>query len=114
MAITEILSKYSKRFDDSCISWARDPELNIYFLKYIQDYANDLLQRSGYLFLNRVFELLGIAPTKAGQIVGWIYAPGKMIDFGISKEDGTSNYMLNFNVDGEILDKTDMEDYQEC
>lgn len=104
MAITEILSKYSKRFDDSCISWARDPELNIYFLKYIQDYANDLLQRSGYLFLNRVFELLGIAPTKAGQIVGWIYAPGKMIDFGISKEDGTSNYMLNFNVDGEILD----------
>ena len=103
MAITEILSKYSKRFDDSCISWARDPEL--------QDYANDLLQRSGYLFLNRVFELLGIAPTKAGQIVGWIYAPGKMIDFGISKEDGTSNYMLNFNVDGEILDKTDMEDY---
>lgn len=35
MAITEILSKYSKRFDDSCISWARDPELNIYFLMIV-------------------------------------------------------------------------------
>jgi hypothetical protein len=34
-----------------------------------------------------------------------------MIDFGMTREDGTSNYILNFNVDGEILDKTDMEDY---
>lgn len=111
MTETKKLNKYSKRFDDSCVSWARDPELNIYFLKYIQDYANDLLQRSGYLFLNRVFEILGMAPTKAGQIVGWIYAPGKTIDFGMTREDRTSNYILNFNVDGKILDKTNMEDY---
>lgn len=111
MAITEKLNKYSKRFDDTCICWTKDPELNIYFLKNRQDYVNDLLQCNGYLFLNRVYDILGIAPTKAGQVVGWIYAPGKMIDFGISKEDGTSNYILNFNVDGEILDKTNMEDY---
>lgn len=111
MAETKILSKYFKRFDDTCICWTKNPELNIYFLKNMQDYVNDLLQRNGYLFLNRVYDILGIAPTKAGQIVGWIYAPGKMIDFGMTREDGTSNYILNFNVDGEILDKTNMEDY---
>ena len=111
MAVTEILSKYSKRFDNDCSFWMKDPELTEYFLLRAQYYANEKLQAKGHLFLNDVFELLGMAPTKAGQIVGWIYEPGKVIDFGISKEDGTSNYILNFNVDGEILDKTNMEDY---
>lgn len=105
------LSKYSKRFDNTCNVWTKNPKLNSYFLEHMQEFSNDLLQRDGYLFLNSVHNLLGMAPTKAGQIVGWIYEPGKAIDFGISKEDGTSNYILNFNVDGEILDKTNMEDY---
>lgn len=111
MTETKKLNKYSKRFDSNCSFWTKDSKVNELLISRAQFYANENLRIKGYLFLNRVFELLGIAPTKAGQIVGWIYAPGKMIDFGISKEDGTSNYMLNFNVDGEILDKTDIEDY---
>ena len=111
MAETKKLNKYSKRFDSNCSFWTKDSKVNELLISRAQFYANENLRIKGYLFLNTVYEWLGMATTKAGQVVGWIYAPGKMIDFGMSREDGTSNYILNFNVDGEILDKTNMEDY---
>ena len=92
------------------------------FLKSEQNYANDRLKARGYLFLNEVYERLGIPPTKAGQIVGWVYDPNNpnhngdnYVDFGlynIHKEktrDFVNGYeeviLLDFNVDGPILDR---------
>jgi hypothetical protein len=115
-------SDYAKFFDSSSNAWEENAEYNLMFLKAEQNYANDRLKARGYLFLNEVYERLGIPPTKAGQIVGWIYDPNNpnhngdnYVDFGlynIHKEktrDFVNGYeeviLLDFNVDGPILDR---------
>ena len=112
-------SEYARFFDDGCLGWTKDPEANLTFLKQQQNYANDKLKRKGFLFLNDVYGMLGIQPTKAGQIVGWIYDEknpigDNFVDFGIydinrpKNRDFVNGYerviLLDFNVDGNILD----------
>ena len=112
-------SIYAKFFDDGCTGWTKDPEYNLMFLKDQQRYANDLLQSKGHLFLNEVYDMLGIPRTKAGQAVGWIYdeknpVGDNFVDFGMydmyneKARDFVNGYertiLLDFNVDGNILD----------
>ena len=114
-----LYSDYAKFFDEASPYWQKDPEYNLMFLKSQQQYANDLLRARGRLFLNEVYEMIGIDKTKAGQIVGWVYNPenptgDNFVDFGIydmSKErvrafvNGyETNILLDFNVDGNIWD----------
>ena len=116
----KINSPYSKFFDDLCYFWTNDPEVNLMFLKNRQNACNDMLKRDGYLFLNDVYQILGMKKTKIGQIVGWIYEENNkfgdnFVDFGIyDLEDeacrafvnGTEpSILLNFNVNGEILSR---------
>lgn len=113
-------SIYARFFDCGNRGWTEDPEANLIFLKQQQNYANDRLQSKGYLFLNEVYDMLGIPRTKAGQIVGWIYdedcpVGDNFVDFGIMDYrrecnrrfvNGLENViLLDFNVDGNILDK---------
>ena len=109
-------SQYAKVFDDGCVGWTKEPEYNLMFLKGIQNYCNDLLKTKGHLFLNEAYDKLGIPRTKAGAVVGWIYdekSPigDNFVDFGIRNERNndfvngyTSDCILDFNVDGNILD----------
>jgi len=113
-------SGYARFFDEGCNGWSKNPEGNLYFLRGQQAYANDMLRARGYLFLNDVYELLGIPKTKKGQCTGWIYdyknenAGDNYVDFGIynayreCNRDFVNGYepviLLDFNVDGYILD----------
>lgn len=112
-------SDYARFFDESCTGWEKNSEYNLMFLRAEQNYANDRLKARGYLYLNEVYERLGILGTKAGQIVGWVYNPDKpngdnYVDFGIydmareKSRDFVNGYeraiLLDFNVDGNILD----------
>ena len=112
-------SDYAKFFDDGCNGWTKNAEDNLLFLRKQERFANELLKARGYLFLNEVYEMLGIPMTKAGQCVGWIYDEknpigDNYVDFGIfnaNKEknrDFVNGYertiLLDFNVDGNILD----------
>ena len=113
------ISEYAKFYEDGCKGWEKDPEYNLTFLRNQQAYANDLLQSRGYLFLNEVYDMLGIPKTRAGQIVGWVYneqnpVGDNFVDFGIYDLDKEANrdfvngrertILLDFNVDGPILD----------
>ena len=114
-------SVYAKCFDESCAGWSKDPEFNLMFVRRQQDYANEVLTKRGYIFLNEVYKMLGFQATKAGQIVGWFYDPenpdhtgDNYVDFGIydvhkeKNRDFVNGYerciWLDFNVDGNILD----------
>ncbi len=112
------VSEFAKFFDDGCTGWTKDPELNLAFLLKQQAFANDKLKANGYLYLNEVYDMLGIPRTKAGQIVGWIYDEknpigDNYVDFGIFDSNKVKNrdfvngyertILLDFNVDGNIL-----------
>ena len=112
-------SEFARFFDDGCTGWSKDPEFNLMFLRRQQDYANEKLRKRGYLFLNEVYAMLGMDATKAGQIVGWIYDEkhpigDNYVDFNIYNGDSERarafvngkerSILLDFNVDGNILD----------
>lgn len=99
-------------------NWQGHSEYNIFFLKGIQNYANDLLNSRGHVFLNEVLDGIGIKRTREGAVVGWLKGSGgdDYVDFGITEyytdeysdahQDGyLNNIHLNFNVDGPIWDK---------
>ncbi|HEX4502747.1 MAG TPA: DUF6353 family protein, partial [Scandinavium sp.] len=80
-------SVYARFFDPLSTSWSKEPEYNLLFLKCQQTYANDLLLARGHVFLNEVYDMIGVPRSKAGSVVGWIITPGNRtdnhIDFGI-------------------------------
>lgn len=111
--------KYTKDTNGDVIvnpNWENDNEYNLMFLKAQERYANDLLKAKGMLFLNEVYEMLGLPISKAGQIVGWVYDKDKadgdgFISFGmyndnLSYSDFVNGYdtaiLLDFNVDGNV------------
>lgn len=100
-------------------NWENNNEYNLMFLKAQERYANDLLKAKGRLFLNDVYEMLGLPCTKAGQVVGWVYdqenpTGDNYVDFGLYADNlSYSDFanglepaiLLDFNVDGNIWDK---------
>lgn len=118
VCMPESYSPYAKVFDKTNSNWCGDSEMNLFFLVRMQDYANEKLEAKGFLFLNDIYEMLGFPKTKAGQIVGWVYDEknpngDNYIDFGIYNTAKNSNFIngfenniiLDFNVDGAIIDK---------
>lgn len=107
-------------------NWSDVPMQNQYLITMILNHARDNLEtsKSGVLFLNDVYDMLGFPPTKAGQQVGWVRGvrydkDGKQItdgfiDFGLweqglhkGKEWVNGNpkaFLLDFNVDGVVTD----------
>ena len=113
------ISQYARFFDESCSSWNKSQFHNQMFLKQQQNYANDLLKAQGYLFLNDVYKMLGMDVAPYGQVVGWIYdeknpVGDNFVDFGLYDLNDEAKrlfingrertILLDFNVDGNILD----------
>lgn len=110
-------SVYAKFFDELNPYYQKNAEINRSFLQAQQTFANHLLHARGHVFLNEVYDALGIERTSAGAVVGWVLSPegDNYIDFGLFDPD---NYkarefvngferaiLLDFNVDGLIYDK---------
>lgn len=115
-------SQFARFYDETCAGWERDSEYNLMTLNHKQNYANDILKTRGHLFLNEVYDMLGIPRSKAGNIVGWVYdeknpVGDNFVDFGIyniyseKARDFVNGYeksiLLDFNVDGNVLDLID-------
>lgn len=113
------ISEYAKFFDESCPDWQKSPENNLHFLRLQQAAANEKLKIQGHLFLNEVYDMIGLPRTKAGAVVGWLYPEDRyeslqlngFVDFGIydmwanaKRADFVNGYerniLLDFNVDG--------------
>jgi hypothetical protein len=113
-------SQYARFFDELSSEYSKDhPDYNLIKLRQVQNYFNDKLKVKGFVFLNDVYDSLDIPRTPQGQIVGWLAeghekARDGYIDLGIydvSDErkrmfvNGTEpGIMLDFNVDGAIID----------
>lgn len=108
-------SPYARCFDELNPNYQPRADLNLMFLRNMQNWANDKLVTQGHLFLNEVYEMLGFDHTSAGAVVGWIAKKDEQVpfvDFGIyNLMDPTKRRFINgdesavwldFNVDGVI------------
>lgn len=112
------ISQYARFFDETSTEWSKTPEYNKIFLQAQQNYANNLLQARGHLFLNEVYDMLGWADNRsqAGAVVGWVLSndddADNYVDFGIFNPENSDfvnglerSILLDFNVQGVIYDK---------
>lgn len=116
------LSQYAKVFaQDTSQSWDPRAEYNLMFLRAQQNWANDTLKAKGHLFLNEVYDNLGLERTPAGAVTGWVLNNKRnpeangYVDFGIFSGETVAAFIeffqgtdgaiwLDFNVDGVVYD----------
>lgn len=112
-------SPFARVFDSDSWVWEIVPEINLTKLKAQELYMQNRLDKYGYVFLNEVYEALGLDRSSDGAIFGWVRSrpnePTKVISFGIDKfpqnvyflRGHDNSVLLDFNVDGIIYDMID-------
>lgn len=116
---------YSQVFDQYSDRWRRSwtPDQVWEYLRQKQREANDMLRIRKHIFLNEVYDLLGLDRTEAGAVVGWILTknnPDTFVDFGLDSmpEERRREFLsadrnediwirLHFNPDGLIYNMID-------
>lgn len=113
------LSPYARIIaEESSTCWDPNEDYTSQNLAAVQLWANRRLERKGHLFLNEVFDQLGLSRTREGAVVGWLKNGDgdNYVSFGdfdasvyrVPSDDYTrvdSNFIVDFNVDGVIWDR---------
>lgn len=113
------LSPYARIIaEESSTCWDPNEDYTSQNLAAVQLWANRRLERKGHLFLNEIFDQLGLSRTREGAVVGWLKngEGDGYVSFGdfdasiyrVPSDDYTrvdSNFIVDFNVDGVIWDK---------
>ena len=108
------LSPYARIIaEESSTCWDPNEDYTSQNLAAVQLWANRRLERKGHLFLNEVFDQLGLSRTREGAVVGWLKngEGDNYVSFGdfdasiyrVPSDDYTrvdSNFIVDFNVDG--------------
>lgn len=116
---------YSEIFDKESDRWRRSwtPTQVLDYLHFAESELNDKLQLQKHLFLNEVYDRLGMRRTAQGAVVGWIITqthPKSKVDFGLDNmpEDALRAFLsetyndniwirLQFHPDGIIYNMID-------
>ena len=115
----KVLSPYARIIaEESSTCWDPNEDYTSQNLAAVQLWANRRLERKGHLFLNEVFDQLGLSRTREGAVVGWLKngEGDNYVSFGdfdasiyrVPSDDYTrvdSNFIVDFNVDGVIWDR---------
>lgn len=115
---SEMPSPYARFFDASSLNHSKTAEHNLFFLRTQERWANDRLRAHGFVFLNEIYESLGLERSQIGQVTGWKADAAEKgtgdgyISFGIYDITSESArdfvnllehvILLDFNVDGPI------------
>lgn len=121
-------SCYARVFDESSSYWVKNGGMNLSFIQARQAWLNEKLKRFPYrVYLNEAYRELDLPESPEGQLVGWRYDPNdptrdNYIDFGIQEilndserfkeymQDHERSILLDFNVDGRIIDDAYTDD----
>lgn len=86
MRDTVMPTKYARFFDASSSGWIKDQDYNTLFLKAQENYWNYVLKVRGHVFLNEVYDSLGMSRSNEGAVTGW------------TNEQTTSDNFINFKI----------------
>lgn len=121
-------SCYARIFDESSSYWVKNGGMNLSFVQARQAWLNEKLKRFPHrVYLNEAYRELDLPESPEGQLVGWRYDPNdptrdNYIDFGIQEilndperfkeymQDHERSILLDFNVDGRIIDDAYTDD----
>jgi len=123
---------YSIIYDDTCERWQDGQNLSCQasYLEYIQAQLQQRLEDNGYLFLEDVYDALGVnklmlddRKLQAMKVVGWLFDADKhpsFISFGLRDKlnnktdnyykcirDGRNCFFIELNPEGDILTGND-------
>ena len=108
-------SPYRFVYDASNENWTGFHDENLFRLQVAQNMYNDLLKTRGKIFLRDVLLTLGIEPTEAAEVTGWVYVPedspkyanhkgDNFVEFHVRDYQSEYGYiLLDFNVDGNVI-----------
>jgi hypothetical protein len=100
---------YARTFDITTKHWSTNPDYNRTFLQTQEQWMNDRLRARGHVFLNEVYDALGMTLSAQGAIVGWFWVVGSnSIRFDVIDMTRDGGYVLQFNPDGVIYNKLPM------
>lgn len=107
-------SPYRFYFDMQNENWSGFHLDNLHRLQLAQSMFNQRLQSRGWVILSDVLVTLGIQPTEASFVVGWIKDPDtsdgvnrdNFVEFNIRDyQEEYGYFLLDFNVQGTVFDK---------
>jgi len=96
-------------FDEHNELWSDNSEMNLNFLRAHENYFNHMLRSRGHVFLNEIYDALGLPRTVEGAISGWLLNESRgdgSLDFGlggIGDPSKMTEFNLVFNIDGVIF-----------
>ena len=61
------------KFDESAVNWCKDQETNHMYLIQQKHWFEDLFKHRGYIYLNQIYEALGVRWDSTKENVLWIY-----------------------------------------
>lgn len=107
-------SDFTRLFDEvNARTWKNNAVANFDFLKGMERWCTERLRNKGHIFLNEVYDCLGMDHTPTGALCGWTLSGDgdDYVSFGIDNipKDwewyDEPNMWLNFNCEGAIYDK---------
>lgn len=107
-------STHARKFDENNERWVRNELHNRFFIDAVQLSMNDLLKSRGHVFLNEVYDSLGMKRSTQGQLAGWLL-DGRQKSRGdgfimLYVSDGREP-LIDFNVDRDEIYKKIEEGY---
>lgn len=95
----------SRVFDSLNPNFSFDPEVNAMFLKMALQHCYVTLDIVGHVFLNEVFDMLGLARTAGGAVLGWSKDFERELPLWEYHDlEDQPGFSLTFNVDGSVLE----------
>ena len=95
----DMITQVTCDFDSSNSNWMHNPDYNRIFIRAQESYVNDILIVNGFVTLNELLSMLGIAQTAQGLTSGWVASHGR-INIGV--EEVGDKLVLTLNVQDNI------------
>ena len=102
--IPEGFSRYAVVFDRSSLLWTDNMEYNEKFIEQVVGYANDKLNKYGFLFLTDILFMLNkLELVRKATGIGWTFEGDGFVEFETFKNLEEKYIVIDFNLDGLII-----------